>query len=268
MKKIIIQTNMSINKINQNDLSIQSNQKKLLTQLLNELNCASNSKKATILKSFFKTKKGEYAHGDIFLGISVPQQRTIAKKYYSLNLLSLKKLLESKYHEYRFIALIILLEKYSLAIKKQDVVAQKTICEFYITNSYHINNWDLVDVSASKILGHYTYTYPSQQKILTNLFKKNTLWSMRIAIVSTHYHIKQNDYKPLFFFITNYLKKSTYKHDLLDKAIGWMLRELGKQDKKNLNNFLISYANKLPRTSLRYALEKHSSLEKKYFMNL
>jgi 3-methyladenine DNA glycosylase AlkD len=325
------------------------------------LNLKNNSEKhkALIYQQFFKTRKGEYGEGDIFLGINVPKQRKIAKKYYNISLKEIQKLLNSKIHEERFIALIILIKKYETAKKQNNKKEQKNIFEFYLKNTKNINNWDLVDVSAPKIIGDYLLNNRSERKILFELAKGHTkfqiltgietrhgqkislqksfiehnkcednasvgpietghsqkislqksftehnkcednasvgpietghgqrissqqkqkkgyqrcpdcqrissLWEKRISIISTLTLIKNNDFFEALKLSKMFLKE---EHNLLHKATGWMLREIGKKDEKVLKKFLNKNYKKMPRTMLRYAIERFEEKERKKYLN-
>ena len=228
-----------------------------INSLKKELKEASDPKRAEILQRFFKTKKGEYGYGDIFLGIAVPEQRKIIKKYKHLKLKEITELLQSKIHEHRFCALALLIEKY----KKGNEKTKKEVVKIYLENTKYINNWDLVDISAYKIIGHYLYKKP--KKILYQLAKSLSLWERRIAIVTTFYFIK-NGNNNLTFELAKILLKD--KEDLIHKATGWMLREAGKRDEESLNNFLESYSKEMPRTMLRYSIEKFNKKEKNKFL--
>jgi len=231
----------------------------LLNKIKKEIRDSSNQLKAKILQSFFKTKKGEYGEGDLFLGLTVPTSRTIAQKYILLSLSDLTKLIQSKYHEERLIALLILIEKYS----QENETGKTKIHKFYLNHTKWINNWDLVDLSAPKIVGHYQFNYPedknkdSGQKYsrLFKLANSKKLWERRIAIVSTYYLIKKNQYGPTLEISKLLLKD---KEDLIHKAVGWMLREVGKESVTTLTSFLKKYYKTMPRTMLRYAIERFS----------
>ncbi|HOZ53395.1 MAG TPA: DNA alkylation repair protein [bacterium] len=227
--------------------------KKLEQELLSKKNLA----KSKILSRYFKTGPGEYGEGDIFLGISVIDQRKIIKKFLDISWSDLQKLLNSKIHEFRFSALIILVKKYQLA----DDSNKKRIIDFYLKNIKNINNWDLVDVSCYNILGNYLYT--RDRGVLYELVASKNLWSRRISIVSTFYFIKNNDLDDVFR-ISQILIKD--QHDLIQKAVGWMLREAGKRDKKRLIKFLKDNKMIISRVTLRYAIEKFSELERKRFL--
>ena len=215
----------------------------MLNQLKQELNKLKDPEKAKILQRFFKTGKGEYGEGDIFLGIMVPEQRKIAKKYQNLTLKELQNLLNSKIHEQRQISLYILISKY-----KQE---KEKIFNFYLKNTKNINNWDLVDLSAPNILGNYLLE--KDKSILYKLAKSNNLWERRIAILSTYEFIKNNQFEHTLKISEILLND---KHDLIHKTVGWMLREAGKKDLEALECFLRSYYKKMPRTMLRYAIER------------
>ncbi|MDO8658403.1 MAG: DNA alkylation repair protein [Candidatus Levybacteria bacterium] len=217
-----------------------------------------NPKKAKILQRFFKTGKGEYGEGDIFLGITVPQQRIIAEKYIDTTLIELQNLLSSKIHEYRLISLLILINKY----KKSGETGKKEIFDFYLKNTKYINNWDLVDLSAPNIVGEYLLN--KNKSVLYKLAKSKNLWDRRIAIISTYPFIKNNNFD-------NTLKISEIllddKHDLIQKAVGWMLREIGKRNQKKEEEFLQKYYKTMPRTMLRYAIERFDENKRKFYLN-
>lgn len=237
--------------------------------------------KTTLYPKFFKTGKGEYAEGDLFLGVTVPNIKIIAKKYQDLNLEEIKVLLNNKYHEIKLFAIFILVNKYQKNNKNKEI--QKEIFEFYIKNTKLINNWDLVDSSAYKIVGHYLLensqknikltktnknlikNHNKNNEILFKLAKSNNLWERRIAIVSTFYFIKNNQLK-YTIKISKILIND--KEDLIHKATGWMLRELGKKDEKRLEQFLKENINNIPRTCLRYSIEKFTQEKIKYYLNL
>ena len=233
----------------------------MLSFLKSDLQSLKSPDKNKILQRFFKTGPGEYGEGDIFLGLTVPQQRQVAKKYKELDFTSLQKLLNSKIHEYRQVALFILVEQF----QKADEVTQIQIFNFYLKNTKHINNWDLVDLSAPKIVGIYLLDKKPQRKILYKLVKSENLWEKRIAIISTYTFIKNKE-------LEDTLKISQIllgdKHDLIHKAVGWMLRELGKIDQKLEEQFLQKHIKQMPRTMLRYAIEKFEEGKRQYYLNL
>jgi 3-methyladenine DNA glycosylase AlkD len=232
----------------------------MLSNLIKDLQRLTNKEKAEILQRFFKTGKGEYAEGDIFLGITVPEQRKLAKNYFGMSLTDLQKLLNSKIHEYRLTALFILIIQYEKGNEKQ----KEKIFNFYLNNTKNINNWDLVDLSAPKILGNYLSNNKSKIKILDKLSKSNSLWEKRISILATYSFIKNNNFEYTLKLSKLFLKE---KHDLMHKAVGWMLREIGKKDVKKLEEFLNIYSKEMPRTMLRYAIEKFDESKRKYYLN-
>ena len=226
-----------------------------------DLNKLANPTKATILSGFFKTGKGQYGEGDKFLGITVPEQRKIAKKYYKeVSFEDLQKMLESKIHEYRLTALLILVYKYD---KTKDKKLKKEIYNFYIKNLQYINNWDLVDVTTPNIVGDYLLNNPKEKKILYKLVKSKNLWERRVAILATFRFIKEKQFEDTLTISKILLND---KHDLIHKAVGWMLREMGKRDIKLLIKFLDKYAATMPRTMLRYATEKFGEETRKYYL--
>jgi len=226
-----------------------------------DLNKLANPTKATILSGFFKTGKGQYGEGDKFLGITVPEQRKIAKKYYKeVSFEDLQKMLESKIHEYRLTALLILVYKYD---KTKDKKLKKEIYNFYIKNLQYINNWDLVDVTTPNIVGDYLLNNPKEKKILYKLVKSKNLWERRVAILATFRFIKEKQFEDTLTISKILLND---KHDLIHKAVGWMLREMGKRDIKLLIKFLDKYAATMPRTMLRYAFEKFGEETRKYYL--
>lgn len=226
-------------------------------QVKNDLLKLINPQKAQFLQGFFKTGKGGYAEGDKFLGITVPQQRKIAKKYSELSLNEIQKLLEDKLHEVRLTALIILVNKFEGATEEE----RSKIYNFYLKNTKNINNWDLVDLSASKIVG--AYLLDKNREILYKLAKSKSLWERRIAIVSCYTFIKNKDLADTLKISENLLLD---KEDLIHKATGWMLREIGKQNKKVLEQFLEKHSTSMPRTMLRYAIEKFTPDERQIWL--
>jgi 3-methyladenine DNA glycosylase AlkD len=216
----------------------------------------SNPEKGKFLQRFFKTGKGEYAEGDIFAGITVPVSRKIARQFKSLNLNELSKVIKSKIHEERLIALFILVDK----MKKGDEKEREKIFKFYLKNLKYVNNWDLVDLSADKIIGEYLFD--RKREVLFKLVKGG-LWERRIAVLSSFNFIKKNDYLTTLKICKLLLND---KEDLIHKATGWMLREIGKRDLKTEENFLRLYYEKMPRTMLRYAIEKFPERKRKSYL--
>lgn len=208
-----------------------------------------NPQKAADSARFFKTKKGEYGYGDIFLGLTVPESRSIAKKHEALSLNELDKLLHSKFHEERLIALIILVAQFA----KGKEIERKEIYELYLKNTAWINNWDLVDTSADKIVGYYLFKYKKGIHILKKLARSENLWERRIAIIATARFI-YNSHPQEALDIADMLLTDT--HDLMHKAVGWMLREVGKRcSREALEAYLKPRYKTMPRTALRYAIE-------------
>lgn len=211
-------------------MSVQSDLQKL-----------ADTKRAKLLQGYFKTGKGEYGEGDIFIGLTVPQVRVIAKKYRDLPLADVEELLHNKIHEYRLTALIILTQK----------ELTREIVDLYLRNTKYINNWDLVDLSSHAILG--TYLLDKPRKILYSLAKSKNIWERRIAVISTFAFLRNGDIADSLQ-LAELLRDDT--HDLMHKAVGWMLREVGKRDEKTLVDYLSTRYKSMPRTMLRYAIEK------------
>ena len=206
--------------------------------------------KAEIMQAFFKTGKGEYGEGDVFIGVTVPEQRSVAKEFYNkISLGELGELLPSKIHEHRLTALLILVHQFE---KTKDKIKQKEIIDFYLKHTKHINNWDLVDTSCYKILGRYCFEN-QDSKILEKLSDSKNMWEMRMAIVGTMHHIKKGQFELTKNFA---LKNLKHPHDLMHKANGWLLREMGNKNETELLDFLNMHYKEMPRTCLRYAIEK------------
>jgi 3-methyladenine DNA glycosylase AlkD len=229
----------------------------MISKIKKEIQRNSHPDKAKIFLRFFKTGPGQYGEGDKFLGLTMPEQRAIAKKYIDISLNESEKLIQSPYHEHRMTGLIILTYKYL----KADEKLKKEIYELYINNYNQINNWDLVDVTAPNIVG--SYLLDKNKKILYDFATSNHLWKKRISIISTFTFIKNNQFKDTIKISEILLKDN---HDLIHKAVGWMLREMGKRDEKELLNFLDKYHKTMPRTMLRYSLEKLTDEQRKYYM--
>lgn len=205
--------------------------------------------KAEFLPRFFQTQPGGYGEGDIFWGITVPDQRRVAQKYYrQLSLKEVELLLRDPVHECRFTALAMLVLKFS---KAKDEGKRREIVDCYLTNVDYVNNWDLVDASADKILG--AFIYDKDRGVLWELARSGQLWRQRIAIMATFHFIRQGDFADTLRLAEYFL---THEHDLIHKAVGWMLREVGKRDFQAEYGFLREHYRKMPRTMLRYAIEK------------
>lgn len=229
-----------------------------LYKIKQELRKNSSSKKAKILKSFFKTAPGEYGYGDVFLGVCVPHIRKIAKKYKEINLNFLPRLLTSRIHEERLLALIILVLKFNEG-KASD---RKKIYKLYLKNTKYINNWDLVDLTAPNIVGKFLTD--TDKKILYKLSRSNSLWERRISIVATLDFIRNNRFADTFKIAKLLL---TDKEDLIHKACGWMLREVAKRDKTAIDNFLSKHHRNMPRVMLRYSIERFPERERKSYLS-
>jgi len=229
----------------------------MLDQIKRDLLQLGDPNRAKKISGFFKTGKGQYGEGDLFLGIPVPEQRKVAKKYVGLSLNDLQELLNSKIHEYRFTALVILISKY----RKAEKSSREEILSFYLKNTENINNWDLVDLSAPRIVGDYLVN--KERSILYKLAKSNCLWERRISILSTFIFIDNNDFEDALNISELLLHD---KHDLIHKAVGWALREIGKRDQDIEERFLTKYCLQMPRTMLRYAIEKFDEEKRKFYL--
>ncbi len=228
-------------------------------KISSKLRSIADSKKAKILQSFFKTKKGEYGEGDLFLGIPVPRQRELVNAHWkTTNIIEIKKLLYSRFHEERLTALLILIKKYDISEKE----SKKSLIKFYLDNLSQVNNWDLVDLSAPNLLGNFLLD--KTKKILYKLVISKNLWERRIAIVSTIYFIRKDKFEDTLKISKLLLKD---KEDLIHKAVGWMLREVGKRDISLLREFLDENKKNMPRTSLRYAIERMSLIERQRYLS-
>lgn len=229
-----------------------------ITDLKKDLEKLSDKKQAALLLGFFKTGKGQYGEGDIFLGIKVPVQRKIAKKYKDLSVKDTESLLKSKIHEHRLVALFILIDIYKRADKKE----KKTIFNLYLKNYKWINNWDLVDLSAPNIVGDYLLD--KDRSILYQLARSDNLWKKRISVLATFKFIVNNESKDTLKIAEILLKD---KHDLIHKGVGWMLREVGKRiSQQEEEIFLKKHYKNMPRTMLRYAIEKFDEKKRRFYM--
>lgn len=212
-----------------------------IARIQREIQSSANRGKAKFLARYFKTGKGEYGEGDVFLGLTVPQVRAIAKKHKDISLKDVEKLLQSPIHEYRLTALIILTEK----------ALTHEIVDLYLRNTKYINNWDLVDLSSHEILG--TWLLNKSRNMLYKLAKSKNIWERRIAIISTFTFLKEKQLSDSLNLAEILLQD---EHDLMHKAVGWALREVGKRDEKALTDFLDKHHKTMPRTTLRYAIER------------
>jgi 3-methyladenine DNA glycosylase AlkD len=232
----------------------------MLSNLRKEIDEAKNPEQAKNLQRFFKTGKGQYGEGDVFFGIKVPVQRKIVKKYWKyISLKDIQELLNSKFHEERMIGLLILVEAYKKS--KKDKMKQREIFEFYLKNTSRINNWDLVDLSAPNIVGDFCSIEGTE--ILKFLAKSENLWERRIAILSTAAFIKKRIFGETLAIADMLLKD---EHDLIHKAVGWMLREVGKKNQEVLEIFLKDRYKEMPRTMLRYSIEKFPEEKRKAYL--
>jgi len=230
--------------------------------VIKELKALAKPNKARDLQRFFKTGPGEYAEGDVFLGVVVPQNRRIAKKYSDLSLSEIKKLTDSDFHEVRFCGLLILVSQFERAKTR---TLQQRYFDFYLRQlkAGQINNWDLIDVTGVR-MGGYLLDEKSALTTLKKLARSKNLWERRMAVIFTFAFQKVGDPYPTLTMADLLLKD---KHDLIHKAVGWALREMGKQDGPLLRNYLKVNAHNMPRTMLRYSIEKFSPSERKRWLN-
>jgi 3-methyladenine DNA glycosylase AlkD len=216
-----------------------------------------NKQQAAISRKFFKTGPGEYGEGDIFIGIRVPVLRKLVKDYFELPIKEIQSLLKSPVHEERLLALLLMVRK---ASGRSDDI-KKSIYELYLKNTRFVNNWDLVDASAEHVVG--AYLRDKNKSVLYRLAESEDLWERRIAIMSTFHYVKHHD-----FLETLRISKILLfdRHDLIHKATGWMLREIGKRDLQTEENFLKTHYKKMPRTMLRYAIEKFPESKRQRYL--
>lgn len=229
----------------------------MFNKIREDLQRLADAQRAKTSASFFKTGRGQYGEGDVFLGITVPETRAIAKKYSALSFSDLTKLLESKIHEYRLVALLILVERF----KKADASRKEKIYEFYLRHTQYVNNWDLVDLSAYQIIG--AHLFDKDRKKLYALANSSQLWEKRIAIVATFEFIRKHQFEDTLKIAEILLQD---KHDLIHKAVGWMLREVGKKNQQVEEKFLKKHAQKMPRTMLRYAIERFDEQKRRVYL--
>jgi 3-methyladenine DNA glycosylase AlkD len=221
------------------------------------LKAGANPARARLLLRFFKTGPGEYGEGDRFLGLTLPQVREIAREFHTLPLAEIEALLESPWHEARCVAGVILTRQYASA----DARRQAEIHRAYLRRTNRINNWDLVDLTAPAIVG--THLLNRSRVVLRRLARSKSLWERRIAIVATLAFIRENQFAETFEIAERLLDD---RHDLIHKAVGWMLREVGKRDEPALRRFLDRHAATMPRTALRYAIERLSLTSRKRYL--
>lgn len=228
-----------------------------LKQLISDLRSCADKEKAAFLPRFFKTGPGEYGEGDKFFGVSVPDQRKIAKKYSDMPLDFVETLLSSEYHECRLTGLLILVQKF----ERGNTQLKGDITRFYLEHVDRVNNWDLVDLSAAKILG--MYLVGRDVSILYELAESGDLWKQRIAVVATFSFIRMGEFEHTLRIAEILLD---HPHDLIHKAVGWMLREVGKQDSAAEEGFLKQHCRTMPRTMLRYAIERFDEKKRKMYL--
>jgi 3-methyladenine DNA glycosylase AlkD len=228
----------------------------MIAPITAELQPLASSEKAATLQKYFKTGSGEYGEGDQFIGITVPQLRTVAKKYHLLPFGDVQELLRSPIHEYRLLALLILVERFN----KYPEDRQR-IYEFVMEHRTHINNWDLVDTAAPYIIGEYLQD--RQRKILYTLAKSKNVWERRMAVVSTHAFIKKHQFADTLAIVQELIDDD---HDLIQKANGWMLREIEKRNRLLVEQFLQRHIRWIPRTTLRYAIERFPETKRKAYL--
>lgn len=231
--------------------------KQLTKTITNKLQALSDAEKREIFPKFFKAGKGEYGEGDRFLGVTVPNIRAIAKLHKDISIEEIRELIQSEWHEVRLCALIIMVEK----SKKKDEALRKELFNLYLSQTKRINNWDLVDLSCRFIIGEYLLD--KSRDILYQLAQSPLLWDNRIAIVSTYAFIRKGQLEDTYALSDLMMQ---HPHDLMHKAIGWMLREAGKRNPERLYDYVMSHRADMPRTMLRYAIEKFSPKERTILM--
>jgi 3-methyladenine DNA glycosylase AlkD len=235
----------------------------LASSAMNELKKKSNKSQAALAQRFFKTAKGEYGYGDVFIGVRVPVIRQIARKYQILSLSEIEKLTSSKLHEVRLCGLVIITMQFKRA---KGEIEQKKLFEFYLKQIIkgRVNNWDLVDVTAP-IMGGYLIPRSDSMQLLKRLARSKDLWQRRSAILFTFAYIRKNELKPTITMVKLLIND---KHDLIQKASGWALREVGKKNVSLLRSFLTENSQKMGRTSLRYAIERLPKAERQRWLSI
>ncbi len=231
-------------------------------QLGPRLQTAVDAEKAVILGRFFKTGPGQYGEGDQFLGLNVPTVRALARDYQDASDELLLELLVNPYHEVRLLGVLIMVRRYERATSDQ---ARAQALRFYLQHRYALNNWDLVDLSVYKVWGDYLRRQPAKRGDLLRFARSPKLWERRMAVVATLALIKAGEFKEILELSVLLLND---REDLMHKAVGWMLREVGKKDLKVLRTFLDKYATSLPRTALRYAIERLPETERLKYLQL
>ncbi len=226
-------------------------------QLHAELQRLANPERALILQRFFRTGPGQYGEGDQFLGISVPELRALARRYQTTAEADLVRLLQSAWHEERTVALLILLRQFTRA----EAATRRRIYRLYLDHTAFINNWDLVDVSAPHIVG--VYLHDKSRRPLYRLARSRSLWERRIAMLATFHFIRQRDFADALAIAKLLLED---REDLIHKAVGWMLREIGRRDRQAEETFLQEHYRRMPRTMLRYAIEKFPEARRRKYL--
>ena len=235
----------------------------IANEAISDLKKLANPKRAESAKWFFKTGRGEYGEGDKFLGVSVPDTRIVAKKFKDLPSSEVLVLLKNPYHEVRLMAMFMMVNMY----QKGDDSTKKKVYESYLANTNYVNNWDIVDSSAHKIVGPYLANKPEKMEVLEKLATSQSLWERRIAMISTAYNIGKLHSADEALYLAELLMND--KEDLMHKAVGWMLREIGKYiDESILISFLDIHAHEMPRTMLRYSIEKLDETTRKHYLSI
>ena len=231
------------------------------TQVQKEIQALANRGRAHDLQKFFQTAPGQYGEGDVFLGLTVPQVRSIAREYKGISLREIEVLIQSKFHEVRLCGLVILTLQYKATKERKE---KKKLFDLYMKamTAGYINNWDLVDVTAP-IIGEFLIDSEDPYILLNKLAKSKSLWQRRVSIVFTFAFIRSGDIEPTFLMAEKLLGD---KHDLIHKAVGWALREAGKLNGKELRSFLSNHSHEMPRTMLRYSIEKFPERERKQWL--
>ena len=236
--------------------------------VLSALRKLAREDKAEFLPGFFQAAPGGYGEGDRFLGCVVPDQRKVARQFLDLPRSELLKLFASPWHECRLTGMFILVSQFERAMKPKNpnrLADAGDVVEFYLANLAGVNNWDIVDATAPKILGPWLVEQPEQRDVLDRLAGSDVLWERRIAVIATYALIKNDEFAEICSLAERLMSDS---HDLMHKAIGWMLREMGKRDERKLLAFLKKHARQMPRTMLRYAIEKLPKSERQKWLNL
>lgn len=223
-----------------------------------ELRALASAETAAILQGFFKTGPGQYGEGDVFLGIKVPALRALAKRCADADLRTVASLLDSRYHEERLLALLLLMQFYQRGREEDQAAA----FDLYLSHTHRVNNWDLVDLSAPHIVGRHLQD--RSRRVLHSLARSSSLWERRIAMVATFHFIRRNDFDDSLRIAEILLRD---EHDLMHKAVGWMLREVGKRNLATEENFLKQHYHAMPRTMLRYAIERFPEPKRKKYLD-